>query len=284
MAQVNRPKFTSTIINADWAAARRAENGSQTVRINTVAASHPAPARSTALLARPVMTTTAIVSRDWAPSGTVVVEAVDLPESLDPRLTVLRDPTSVQARSYRLLQHRLAVQGNPRVVAVTSAKRGEGKTTCATNLALTLAEASSARVLLIEASLARPELGHLFGFEPNSFMEHLVQRLDSAPPYPVAAVCGSRLQVAALKSTPHHSFRLDGRLLQTAIRSLRHCYDHIIIDAPSVLESADVDAVGASVDGFVIAARVGKSSKSHLRSAVSQLYPAKVFGVVLLDS
>lgn len=283
MAQVNRPKFTSTIINADWAAARRSENGSHTVRMNTVPAGGFAPAKSTALVARPV-TTTAVIPRDWTPSATVVVEAVDLPDSLDRRLIVLREPTSAQARSYRLLQHRLAGQGNPHVVAVTSAKPGEGKTTCATNLALTLAEGSSARVLLIEASLARPELGHLFGFEPNSFMEHLVQRLDSNPPYPVAAVCGSRLQVAALKSVPHHDFRLDGKLLHTAIRSLRHCYDHIIIDAPSVLESADVDAVSASVDGFVIAARAGKSSKSNLRSVVSQLYPAKVFGVVLLDA
>jgi Mrp family chromosome partitioning ATPase len=209
---------------------------------------------------------------------------VDLPESLDPRLAVLREPTSAQARSYRLLQHRLAGHGNPRVVAVTSARAGEGKTTCATNLALTLAEASSARVLLIEANLARPELGRLFGFEPNSFMDRLIQRLDSTPPYPVAAVCGSRLQVAALKTTPHDSFRLDGKLLQTAIRSLRGCYDHIIIDAPSVLESADVDAVSASADGFVVAVRVGKSNKSDLRHAVNQLYPAKVFGVVLLDT
>jgi Mrp family chromosome partitioning ATPase len=227
---------------------------------------------------------TSIVPRDWAPSAAVVVEAVDLPESLDPRLIVLREPTSVQARSYRLLQHRLAAQGNPHVLAVTSAKAGEGKTTCATNLALTLAEASSARVLLIEANLARPALGKVFGFEPNSFMDRLVQRLNAAPPYPVAAVCGSRLQVAALRPSPSSRFPLDRTLLLVAVRSLRRCYDHIIIDAPSVTESADVDAISASADGFVITTRAGKSSKSSLRNAMSLLRPAKVFGAVLLDT
>jgi Mrp family chromosome partitioning ATPase len=197
---------------------------------------------------------------------------------------VLREPNSVQARSYRLLQHRLASRGNAQVVAVTSAKPAEGKTTCAINLALALAEASAARVLLIEANLSRPALGGLFGVTPSSFMDRLVQRLDATPPYPVAAVCGSRLQVAALRSTPPQSFRLDRALLHTAIQRLRRCYDHIIIDAASVLESADVDVVSACVDGVVLTARVGKSSKSIVQEAVSQLRPATVFGVVLLDT
>src|SRR5689334_14394131 len=106
MAQVNRPRFTSTIINAGWAAATRAAAVSQTARFSTIPQAAPNQAaatqpRTTALVARSPMQSTAIVPRDWS-SSTVVVEPVDLPETLDPRLTVLREPTSAQARSYRL--------------------------------------------------------------------------------------------------------------------------------------------------------------------------------------
>src|SRR5215471_6287782 len=50
---------------------------------------------------------------------------------LDPRVVLLRDPTSEAARSFRLLRHRLHGMGDPRVIALTSARSGEGKTTCA---------------------------------------------------------------------------------------------------------------------------------------------------------
>jgi Mrp family chromosome partitioning ATPase len=289
MAQVNRPKFTSTIINTGWTAAKRAENG-QTLRMtalpHNVLPQNVAtpPARSTALVTRPASSKTAIVPRDWAPTPTVTAEGVELPANLDDRFILLREPTSVRARSYRLLQHRLANQGNTQVVAVTSAKPGEGKTTCAINLALAFAEASSARVLLIEANLSRPALSGLFGTAPSSFMDRLVQRLDATPPYSVAAVFGSRLQVAALRTTPPQSFRLDRGLLQSALKGLRRCYDHIIIDAASVLESADVDVVSTCADGVVITARAGKSNKSAVEDAVNQLRPATVCGVVLLDT
>lgn len=290
MAQLNRPKFTSTIINADWTAAKRAENGGHTLKMNALPQNVATPpARSTALVTRPAVFKAAIVQRDWSPSATVTAEGVELPTALDRRFVVLREPSSVQARSYRLLQHRLAnhrsmPQGSTQIIAVTSAKPGEGKTTCAINLALALAEASSARVLLIEANLSRPALGSLFGIAPSSFMDRLVQHLDATPPYPVAAVCGSRLQVAALRSTPPQSFRLDRALLQSALKGLRRCYDHIIIDAASVLESADVDVVSSCVDGVVVTARAGKSNKSAVQSAVTQLRPATVLGVVLLDT
>jgi len=284
MSQTNRSRFNATIISTGWTGPIRPENGSgKTVRVAT-ALNHERPPSTTSLAVRPVPATTAVVARDWS-SPAVVLEGVDLPDTLDPRLAVLRDPTSAQARSYRLLQHRLLGRFRPHVIAVTSAKPKEGKTTCAANLALALSEETFSRVLLVEANIPRPGIGQLFGFEPkDSFMDRLVQRLDPAPPYYVAGICGSRLQVAALRTTTAPDLRLDRVLLHATIRMLRSSYDYIVIDAPSVLESADVDVIGACADGFVVTARAGKSHKSSLRRAIDQLSPAKAFGVVLIDT
>src|SRR4051812_33115113 len=71
------------------------------------------------------------------------------PVDPDHRLILLRDPDSARAASFRVLRHRLEQRGNPRTIAVTSAEEGEGKTTCAANLAMALGECERARVLLV---------------------------------------------------------------------------------------------------------------------------------------
>jgi Mrp family chromosome partitioning ATPase len=227
---------------------------------------------------------TAIARHAWS-SKVFILDEVELPRQSDPRLVLLREAESPRARSYRLLKHRLFAQSDPRVIAVTSASPGEGKTTCAVNLALSLADETMARVLLVEANLRRPALGALFGYEPSeSFVGRMAEYRDATPPYSVAAIIGTRLQVAALPRAVPSDARLDRMLLSVAVHELREVFDYVVIDAASVLESADADVATECADGVILAVRASHSRKSTLRRAVEQLRPARVFGTVLLDS
>src|SRR5262249_3294469 len=93
----------------------------------------------------PAATTTALAVRPWEPPRPV---APPPPEQLDRRLILVTEPHSPRAASFRLLRDSLVAKSMPRVVAVTSAAPKEGKTTCAANLALALAEQPGTRVLL----------------------------------------------------------------------------------------------------------------------------------------
>jgi Mrp family chromosome partitioning ATPase len=215
----------------------------------------------------------------------IELEHVTLPETLDPRLVMLSEPGSERARSYRLLRHRLFCRADPRIVAVTSAWPGEGKTTCALNLALALAEDTMTRVLLVDANLRRPALARVLGFAPSeSLVENITRFADVGPPYPVASISGTRLHVAALPETPLESGRLDRTLFAVALCDLRDAYDYVVIDAGSILESADVDVVGECSSGVIVAARAGRSRKGDMRRAIAQLAPAPVLGAVLIDA
>lgn len=225
---------------------------------------------------------TAMVAREPAP--TVALYYVALPDPLDARLTMLREPASATARSYRLLRHRLLSHENPRVVAVTSARPGDGKTTCAANLAVAIAEDAMVHVLLLDANLRRPALGSVFGFVPSeSLMDNVVRLTDLVPPYPVVGIRGTRIHVAALPRALDPEARLERTLFTAVLAELRNVYDYIVIDAASVLESADADVVGECADGVVVTARSGRSRTSDLRRAIDQLRPAAVLGTVLLD-
>jgi len=238
-------------------------------------------AGQTLFLAR---TETSAIVRTTPPPSSFVYEQVEIPVDVDARLVMLYGHASEQARAFRLLRHRLLSHGDPRVIAVTSAEPSEGKTTCAANLALGLADETMSRVLLVEANLRRPALGEVFGYEPgDSFVRHLVEHRDASPPYPVAGVIGTRLHIAALPSQQGRRSRLDRLLFSTALHELRAAYDYIVIDAAAVLESADADVAGECADGVILTTRAGVSKKSAVARAIDQLHPTRVFGTVLLD-
>jgi len=227
----------------------------------------------------------AITTFAWNGSPVTIIEEVDLEPRLDSRLVTLSAPDSPRAQSFRLLEHRLLAKGNPQVIAVTSAEPAAGKTTCAANLALVLSQGAGTRVLLIDANLQRPGVADLFGFTPaDSLMGRLVLSDETRPPYAVASIASSSLQLAALRRGAANGKQLNRTLFGETLRSLRSAYDFVIIDTASVLESADVHAVGQCADGVVLVARAGKTRANALSRAVQQLEPATVLGTVLLES
>jgi Mrp family chromosome partitioning ATPase len=257
----------------------------------------PAPAPGPASLPKRAVRETAKLALWPSPPGTeaivtqgepvplIRVERVGAPRMLDRRVVLLREPSSEAARSYRLLRHRLFGMGDPRTIAVTSARSGEGKTTCAINLALALSEDTMAQVLFLEANLRHPVAGSLFGFEPRESLLGVVARAgDASPPYPVAAIDGTRLHVAALSGRPLAHARLDRTLLAAVLSDLGDVYDYIVIDAGSVLESGDADIAGESASGVIVTARAGHSRRPDIRHAIDQLRPTPVFGTVLFES
>jgi receptor protein-tyrosine kinase len=213
----------------------------------------------------------------------VRIETAPSPEPDDPRLVMLHERDSSQARGYRLLRHRLLCDSDPRIIVVTSARDGEGKTTCAVNLALAIAEDAMTRVLLLDANLRRPALGPLFQVAPQKTLIGTDTGIaDVGPPYPVVSILGTRLLVAPLPSEPLPDWRLDRTAFAVALADLRDAFDYIVIDAGSVLESADVDVVGECSTGAVLAMRAGRSRKREVRRALAQLAPVPVLGTALV--
>jgi Mrp family chromosome partitioning ATPase len=210
------------------------------------------------------------------------------PEDPDQRLILVREPDSSRAASFRVLRHRLQERGDPRVIAVTSPGRKEGKTTCAVNLALALGECGRARVLLVEANLRAPSLAPLFGFMPPECFTAQMQRHKEKPldAWSVVEVFSPYLHVLAVKPGDGGGRPLlDGPAFSIAMEMLSQAgYDYIIIDTPPVLGAADVNLIEDSADGVLFTARSRSTSSRSLRAAIEQLAPAKLLGVTLLDA
>jgi len=204
----------------------------------------------------------------------------------DPRLTLMLDPDSERAAAFRVLRHHLLEVGRPQCVIVSSPQPGDGKTTTALNLALALSECGRARVLLVETHLRRPQLADVFKFVPPwCFAEQLAaHRHQPMMPWSAIEIPQLWLHVAAINPRIEKTQLLDGPAFAIAMERLRLAgYDHIVVDAPPVLGSADVNLMADAADAVVLALRARRSTTRDLRKAIDQLGATKVAGTVLVQ-
>ena len=204
----------------------------------------------------------------------------------DPRLALVVDPDSERSAAFRVLRHHLLEVGRPQCVVVSSPQAGEGKTTTALNLALALAECGRAKVLLVETNLRRPQLAEIFKLTPPwCFAEQLAaHRHQPMMPWSLIEIPQLWLHVGAINPRIEKTQLLDGPAFAIAMERLRlGGYDHIVIDAPPVLGSADVNLMTDAADAVVFAVRARRSNTRDLRRAVEQLGDPKFAGVVLVQ-
>lgn len=202
------------------------------------------------------------------------------------RLAVHLAPDSERAAAFRVLRHHLLETGQPQVIVVTSPNKGDGKTTAAVNLALALAECGRARVLLLEAHLRRPEIASVFGFlPPRCFFAQLEQhREDPHAAWTMVDVPDAWLHVGAVDPRLERAQLLDGLAFAIAMEQLRGAgYDHIVVDAPPILGSADVNLMADAADAVLLALQAKRSTVRDVRKAVDQIGENKVVGTVLIE-
>jgi Mrp family chromosome partitioning ATPase len=211
-----------------------------------------------------------------------------LPADEDPdrRLTLFIEPDSERAAAFRVLRHHLLELGRPQVIVVSSARPLEGKTTTALNLALALAECGRAKVLLAEAHMRRPQLANVFKvIPPWCFSEQLAaHRNQPLLPWSFIEIPQLWLHVAPVNPRLEKQQLLDAPAFAIAMERLRLAgYDHVVIDGPPVLGSADVNLMADAADAVLIAVRARNTTSRDLRKAIDQLGQTKVVGTVLVE-
>lgn len=207
------------------------------------------------------------------------------PDATERPLTVQLDPRGPRAEAFRTL--RTSIQfadagSTTRVIVMTSAMPGEGKTTTTANLAITMAE-SGARVALVDADLRRPRLADVLGLEGAvGLTDVLIGRAalaDVTQPWGR----GTLDVVPAGQVPPNASELLGSARMHELVDDLRARYDYVLLDAPPVLPVTDAAVLSRIVDGAIVAAAVGKTTKARFAEAVETLHRigSRVVGVTL---
>lgn len=174
-----------------------------------------------------------------------------------------------------------SVDNEVRVVMITSASQGEGKSMTAASLTRVMAE-SGQRTLIIDADLRRPKVARNFGIDGAVGLSEV---LSGQVPVRSAIQPTSDPNLFVLPSggTPPNPSEMLGSVAFTSLLNEFRKDFFIVIDAPPVLPVTDASVVSTLVDGVVFVLAVGKTRRAAGAAARTQLeqVSARILGVVL---
>ncbi|MBY6187956.1 CpsD/CapB family tyrosine-protein kinase [Marinobacter hydrocarbonoclasticus] len=125
----------------------------------------------------------------------------------------------------------------PESLLVTSARRGEGKTTTAIALAHTLAKHSPSRVLLVSADSSTSPLARLFQLDGEKGLGQFLAGDDQATPQQTEF---ERLDVLPWGAGERTLWQQDNEQLAERWRQLLDAYEVVVIDGPAVLDTPEL--------------------------------------------
>lgn len=162
----------------------------------------------------------------------------------------------------------------PQVIAVTSAQRGEGKTTVATNIAAALAHVNR-KVLLFDGNLRHPRLHHIFDQVDNyGFADLLTMPGENSHLLSYVTRATGLPNVWLATPGPHESDALDllySQGMAALLARAREEFDLILIDTPSMTDLPDARILGSMSDGVVLVVRSGATDRKAAKSATARL-------------
>lgn len=183
--------------------------------------------------------------------------------------------------SLRMLRTNLQfmnVDHPPRIIVVSSALPGEGKSTVSASLAHTLAEGGE-QVVLIDGDLRRPTVAKTMGIRGAPGLTDalagrvdLVQVLHQVPALP-------NLVVLPAGTPPPNPSELLGSERMGAMLSDLASHAIVVVDAPPLLSVTDGAVLTRHADGALLVASVGKTTYDHVEKAIAAL--EKIHGSVL---
>jgi polysaccharide biosynthesis transport protein len=193
-------------------------------------------------------------------------------------------PYSMAAEQYRVAAARLQLlntDARPMVVAVTSAIKGEGKTTTVVNLGYTLARDFGKRVLLLDCDFVFPELKH-FSETPTKYglvdcfrgdipVEEAMTSFPDIPCWIMpAGECGPG-STELLKTGP----------LDRVLSQLREKFDYILLNAPPILPVATMNVLERHSDLLLLVVRANLTSQQVVKRALGSLRASNPIHVIL---
>lgn len=199
---------------------------------------------------------------------------------------ILRDdPRGPPAEAIRRLRTNLQfidVAERSRSIVISSSVSGEGKTTTAINLAVSLADAGS-RVLLMDADLRRPSIAEYLGLEGGTGLTTVLigkaTVADVAQPWETTSLD----ILPAGQLPPNPSELLGSKAMRSLLDQVTSMYDIVLIDSPPLLPVTDAAVIGRQVGGLLVVAGVDRIHRPQFRETMESLDTAgcHVVGVVI---
>ena len=169
-----------------------------------------------------------------------------------------------------------------RSILLTSASPSEGKSTVAAHLAATHANQHK-RTLLIDGDLRRPSVHRLYQVPNSVGLSNVLLQQISWRDAVIRMQTPANLDILPAGPSTRRASDLIGMGLAELVEEATREYDLVVLDAPPLLGFAEPLQMATAVDGVIVVARAGDTSRKALSAVVATLarLRANLVGVVL---
>jgi capsular exopolysaccharide synthesis family protein len=218
-------------------------------------------------------------------TGGVPVGIVPFDPNIGKHPLVTSEQAIGRAEAFRALRTNLQfadVDHPPRVIVITSPLPGEGKTTSAVNIALTIA-LTGARVALLEGDLRRPSIAAHLGLSNAVGLTNVLAGQCELSEVMITRERGTLSILTSGPTPPNPSELLGSQQMSELIGVLANNFDIVVIDAPPLLPVTDAAILTAVSDGALLIVRHGKTRREEVVQAIQTLeaVSARLLGTVL---
>lgn len=205
---------------------------------------------------------------------------------LGPELVALNDPFGERAEHFRSLRSQLMMRAfadvdTRRALAFVSPDVSDGRTYCASNLAVALAQLGG-RTLLVDADLRGPRVHDIFRLSNRAGLSGILSGRSNHDTIAQVAAVPSLFVLPAGTTPPNPLELVERAAFGHLMRELASKFDHVVVDTPAATRGADASVIAARCGAAVLIARKDRSQFSALQELVASFSgsPAKVAGVV----
>ncbi len=201
-----------------------------------------------------------------------------------PRLTS-ESPFAIK-EAYNSIRTKLMFTGKGEkcpVFAVTSPMAGDGKSTNATSLAVSIAMADQ-KVLLIDADMRKPSAHRYFSTENRNGLSEILAGLSNE--IKLRPTDHPNLSILTSGQIPPNPAELLGsKQMDTLLEYVRKYFDYVIIDMPPVNVVTDATVIADKITGYVLVVQSGKNHIQDINAAIRLIEDMKgtIVGLVLND-
>jgi len=201
------------------------------------------------------------------------------------KLVVLSAPDSMDAENFKILRSQILFPKDgkrPKVIMVTSALPGEGKSFVASNLAASIALGFNEYVLLVDCDFRRPSLHKLLGVTLSDGLYEFLMGKASLRDVIIKTGLGKLSVIPAGSPAPNPSELLASQMMRDFLAEVRGRYDdrYVIIDATPAQVTAEANVLSKYVDGIIFVIMAERAPRETIQRSLDNIGKEKVLGVV----
>jgi capsular exopolysaccharide synthesis family protein len=190
------------------------------------------------------------------------------------QLVVYHEPNSVISDEFRILRthilHTNEEEFPPKTLLLTSTLKGEGKSTTASNLAITIAD-SGRKTLLVDCDLRKGQLREMFSLPPTKGLSDLLTGGADIDAAVKSTKINNLYVIPAGSKNSKPSELLDSPQMSSLINKLKDRYEYVILDSPPIIKMPDASILSRLVDAVILVIQAGRAKKVDVALAKEKL-------------